>query len=75
MNGLGLGALLLAIWLLLWGELSVANVLSGVAVVADHHLAGGRRRTAPRAAHAAPGRHRPGSSPPWSSGWYGRTSC
>ncbi len=34
MSGLGFGALLLAIWLLLWGELSPANVVSGLAVVA-----------------------------------------
>jgi multicomponent Na+:H+ antiporter subunit E len=33
MNALGLGTLLLAIWLLLWGSLSVANVLSGIGVV------------------------------------------
>ena len=33
MNALGLGAVLLAIWLLLWGSVSVANVLSGIAVV------------------------------------------
>lgn len=34
MSGLGFGALLLAIWLLLWGELSPANVASGLVVVA-----------------------------------------
>ena len=31
---LGLGAVLLAIWLLLWGEVTLANLLSGLAVVA-----------------------------------------
>lgn len=31
---LGLSAVLLGIWLMLWGEISPANVLSGVAVVA-----------------------------------------
>ncbi len=34
MNGIGFGALLLGIWLLLWGSVSVANVLSGLLVVA-----------------------------------------
>lgn len=33
MSGLGLMALMLAIWLLLWGSLTVANVISGIAVV------------------------------------------
>jgi len=32
MSGLGFGALLVAIWVLLWGSLTPANVLSGVAV-------------------------------------------
>ena len=34
MSGIGFGALLLVIWLLLWGSVTVANVLSGLAVVA-----------------------------------------
>ncbi|CAN5537080.1 Na+/H+ antiporter subunit E [soil metagenome] len=34
MSSIGFGALLLAIWLLLWGSVSAANVLSGVVVVA-----------------------------------------
>lgn len=33
MNLAGFGAVLMAVWLLLWGSLSVANVLSGIAVV------------------------------------------
>ncbi|MEO6989780.1 MAG: Na+/H+ antiporter subunit E [Aquihabitans sp.] len=33
MSGAGLMILLLAIWLLLWGSLTVANVVSGIAVV------------------------------------------
>lgn len=32
--GLGLAALLVAVWVLLWGSLTVANVASGIAVVA-----------------------------------------
>lgn len=34
MSAVGFGALLLGIWLLLWGSVTVANVLSGLAVVA-----------------------------------------
>jgi multicomponent Na+:H+ antiporter subunit E len=34
MNVLALGALLVAIWVFLWGYLTVANVLSGIVVVA-----------------------------------------
>lgn len=34
MSAVGFGALLLGIWLLLWGSVSLANVLSGLAVVA-----------------------------------------
>lgn len=34
MSGVGFGALLLAIWLLLWGSVTVANLVSGLAVVA-----------------------------------------
>ena len=34
MSALGFGAVLVALWVLLWGSLSVANVLSGVLVVA-----------------------------------------
>lgn len=34
MSALGFGALLLAAWLLLWGSLTVANLLSGLVVVA-----------------------------------------
>lgn len=34
MSGAGLMVLLMAIWLLLWGSLTVANVVSGIAVVA-----------------------------------------
>lgn len=34
MSALGIGAFLLAVWLLLWGSVSVANVLSGLVVVA-----------------------------------------
>ena len=30
---LGLGAFLLALWLLAWGEISVANVVSGIALI------------------------------------------
>lgn len=33
MSGIGFGALLLAIWVLLWGSLTPANVVSGLAVV------------------------------------------
>lgn len=33
MNGIGFGALLLGIWLLLWGSVTPANVLSGLVVV------------------------------------------
>lgn len=32
MSGMGLGALLVTVWLLLWGDLSVANVASGIIV-------------------------------------------
>ena len=32
--GLGLAAVLIALWVLLWGDLSVANVVSGAVVVA-----------------------------------------
>lgn len=34
MSALGFGALLVALWVLLWGSLTVANLLSGAAVVA-----------------------------------------
>lgn len=34
MSTVGFGAVLMAIWLLLWGSITVANVLSGLAVVA-----------------------------------------
>lgn len=34
MSVIGFGAVMVAIWLLLWGSISVANVLSGIAVVA-----------------------------------------
>ncbi len=34
MSGLGLGAVLLGIWLLLWGSTSPADILSGIVVVA-----------------------------------------
>lgn len=51
----GIVAVLMAIWLLLWGELSVANVLSGalvavlllVAFPADHDVVGVRHRVRP----------------------------
>lgn len=33
MSGLGFGAFLLAVWLLLWGSVTFANVASGLAVV------------------------------------------
>lgn len=33
MSIVGFGAVLMAVWLLLWGSITVANVLSGVAVV------------------------------------------
>jgi multicomponent Na+:H+ antiporter subunit E len=33
-NQLGLGAVLVAIWVLLWGYLTMANVISGIVVVA-----------------------------------------
>lgn len=33
MNGLGFAALLLAVWILLWGALTPANLLSGLAVI------------------------------------------
>ena len=47
MNALSLGAALTALWVLLWGKLSVANVLSGilVAAVLIAILPGERRRT------------------------------
>lgn len=32
MSAMGLGALLVSVWLLLWGDLSVANVASGIIV-------------------------------------------
>ena len=38
MSRFTLGALLLVMWILMWGELSVANVASGVAVVALLYL-------------------------------------
>ena len=34
MSRLTLGAILVAVWLLLWGSITVANVLSGIAVAA-----------------------------------------
>ena len=48
MRRLGLGALLVALWVLAWGELTVANLISGVVVTAALLMAFPARRRASR---------------------------
>ena len=51
MTNLGIGALLVTLWLLAWGEFSIANIVSGIAVAAGLLAAFPATRAARRNLH------------------------